>query len=981
MPIVRPSQRSFNAGEIDTTLLGRSDIERWGRGLKVCENAIVSTQGEFLSRGGTLHLYRIPSGERSIYNSGSKFIPFDYKDASEAYVWLFGDGRATPFYGGDDSRVTDANSDPYSITIPYTASMLSKVRYFQVGDLIYLFHPDVPPHLLKRIGPNHYNWQLEVVSGTRLPWENKTSLSYEVHNLDSHFPGYHINGIADFDNLFELQSPSATGFETNGIYWAVPGIGTYPTAPEYILNNAYNGTGNKVPFGVSYEGTIYAPSAGTYTFKPRYSSRSVLLINGETVMAQLADAYTGIAASGGTEYTKHLEQGYHSIRWRVVWHLTGTQYDALMALEWKKPGDTSFEFIPARNYLEDYDTGPLVRPTYKLHTVDTAAGDYVSPNTKANFDTFFDYGGASSDHISAPTEGNWWGRFWWHTLATPTGNGFDADYPPTIVGDVDYALEVNAWLYCESAGEYQFAVDSNDSCEFHIIDSTDAANTATAFQFDAGSTMSNLAFFDGAGVSPAPNQHWALQNESDDLITDTPGPIKDLSVSITLPAGWHSIRIRQVNIGGAGNGHALGIGWKQPNDSAWTPIPVTAMDVGVKGYPRLGTLNQNRLVVALRDDNRTFHGSVTDDWHNFTQGTNDDDSYEFELSSIIAGVAADETITNIASDNGLFVTTDRQLLVFRGVDGIIAPLKPGVSPGLALGFEDVAVQPREGVHFLVERYGKRLVEVGFTFAEDRFTPRNMTTLHPQILGTGVTEMTWFDGPMEQTGINHKILWILAGGNLVGLSYERTENVEGFHRHFLAPTDSGVTRVVKSIASIPGTDGDELWLAVQTGDELDVVRFDQGAVYDDQRTATSDASGLLDVWYTGDHQVSVSGSYEGQYTPAAGQITVENPSASYTLGLPVVSKGATLPVGDNMGAGSVRDVKKRWIEVALQVRDCDTLSVYNHTGARQVVVMDAYSGMTNTKHEGYDRDGLIYWEKTLPGFVVIQSLTGRLKIRG
>ncbi len=77
-------QNAFNAGELSPLLLGRQDLDKYGRGLFTCFNAIPLTQGGWTRRPGTAFLHQC-----KFHDKLARLFPFQYS-VSQTYVLEFG---------------------------------------------------------------------------------------------------------------------------------------------------------------------------------------------------------------------------------------------------------------------------------------------------------------------------------------------------------------------------------------------------------------------------------------------------------------------------------------------------------------------------------------------------------------------------------------------------------------------------------------------------------------------------------------------------------------------------------------------------------------------------------------------------------------------------------------------------------------------------------------------------------------------------
>ena len=93
------------------------------------------------------------------------------------------------------------------------------------------------------------------------------------------------------------------------------------------------------------------------------------------------------------------------------------------------------------------------------------------------------------------------------------------------------------------------------------------------------------------------------------------------------------------------------------------------------------------------------------------------------------------------------------------------------------------------VILFLQRAGRKLREYAYQFDTDSFVALNMTVLAEHITQTGVVELAYQQEPSQ-------IVWApRTDGVLTGMTYERTEDVVGWHRHTLGG-------VVESVVTIP-----------------------------------------------------------------------------------------------------------------------------------------------------------------------------------
>jgi hypothetical protein len=104
----------------------------------------------------------------------------------------------------------------------------------------------------------------------------------------------------------------------------------------------------------------------------------------------------------------------------------------------------------------------------------------------------------------------------------------------------------------------------------------------------------------------------------------------------------------------------------------------------------------------------------------------------------------------------------------------------------------------------LQKAGRKLRELAFVYVENRYHAPDMTVLSEHITLGGIKEMAFQQEP-------HGIIWAVRNdGVLLGFTYQRDQNVVGWHRHIL-----GGGGLAESVATIPAPDAtrDETWVVV------------------------------------------------------------------------------------------------------------------------------------------------------------------------
>lgn len=149
-----PLYANFTAGELSPRLSGRADLKYYYSGCKELTNMIVWPHGGITKRPGTYYISTAASPTKA-----TRLIPFEYS-TTQAYIIELSDYKFRFYMEG--GIIVSSGTTPYYISSPYAAADLSKIRYVQSADVMYIVHPDYAPRKLTRTG--HTNWTLTTVN-------------------------------------------------------------------------------------------------------------------------------------------------------------------------------------------------------------------------------------------------------------------------------------------------------------------------------------------------------------------------------------------------------------------------------------------------------------------------------------------------------------------------------------------------------------------------------------------------------------------------------------------------------------------------------------------------------------------------------------------------------------------------------------------------------------------------------------------------
>lgn len=225
------------------------------------------------------------------------------------------------------------------------------------------------------------------------------------------------------------------------------------------------------------------------------------------------------------------------------------------------------------------------------------------------------------------------------------------------------------------------------------------------------------------------------------------------------------------------------------------------------GWPVAGDFFEDRLWLAGPEEfPDMFGGSVTGDYENFAQ--TDTFSEVLDDSAVVQRLNS-RRLSRIrwlsSDDRGLVMGTGSEEYTVR------APNNEGLTarnikarPSTRRGSADVEPVRIDSQVIYVQRSKRTVREFAYVYEADGYRSPSMTQLASHIGAVQFEEMDYAAEP-------HSIVWFRrSDGSLVGFTYNRDENVMGWHQHDLAGG------VVESIAVLPQKDQlqDALWLVVR-----------------------------------------------------------------------------------------------------------------------------------------------------------------------
>lgn len=339
-----------------------------------------------------------------------------------------------------------------------------------------------------------------------------------------------------------------------------------------------------------------------------------------------------------------------------------------------------------------------------------------------------------------------------------------------------------------------------------------------------------------------------------------------------------------------------------------------------RGYPHAVTFYEDRLWFAgSASKPQTLWASTSGDYENHKYGTNDDDALNYTINTqdmnTIEWLAPTKVLA-IGTVNGEFTLSATQ------ISDPVTPTNVKITPQTTFGSAPDVKPLRVGsVILFLQRAGRKLREYAYQFDTDSFVAPNMNVLADHVTESGVVELAYQQEP-------NQIVWAArADGALAGMTYERTEDVVGWHRHSIGDG------IVESVVNVPHWDGDQdvLWMIVRrtiNGATQRYVEYvekyltdeyaffvDCGLTYDGAATTTITGLGHLEGEVVA---VLADGSTHPNRTVASGSITLQRSASVVNVGLPYTATIKTMPVEAGSQDGTAQGKEQRINNVVIDL---------------------------------------------------------------
>lgn len=421
------------------------------------------------------------------------------------------------------------------------------------------------------------------------------------------------------------------------------------------------------------------------------------------------------------------------------------------------------------------------------------------------------------------------------------------------------------------------------------------------------------------------------------------------------------------------------------------------------GYPACVTFFEQRLVFAgTRAEPQTIYFSKSGDYENMDDGYHqtiaDDDAIVYTIASnqvnAIRFMTATRTLI-IGTAGGEFAVSG------GGTDSAITPTNILIKRQSNHGAANVdAIAVGNAILFL-QRAKRKIRELAYNFDVDGYVAPDMTILAEHISESGITQIAYQQEP-------NQIIWcVRTDGQLIGLTYQREQQVVAWHRHIFGGSFGSGDAVCESVAVIPSDDDEyQTWVTVKRTingvtkryveylhtfnfDETDNTDFnflDSQLNYSGTSTTTISGLGHLEGQTVA---VLANGSTHPRKVVSSGSITLDRPATKVKVGLPYVSLLQTMRLDAGSQDGTSQGKTKRIFDITLRIYESIGIEVgpdldnmeripFRSSANAMDVAIPVFTGDKEIEFRGnYETDGYVYVRQDQPLPLTILSLYPRL----
>ena len=421
------------------------------------------------------------------------------------------------------------------------------------------------------------------------------------------------------------------------------------------------------------------------------------------------------------------------------------------------------------------------------------------------------------------------------------------------------------------------------------------------------------------------------------------------------------------------------------------------------GHPSCVTFFEQRLVFAATlSQPQTIFFSKSGDYENMDENRGgtiaDDDAIIYTIASNQVNAIRFMTATRTL----IIGTAGGEFAVSGGsVDSAITPTNILIKKQSNNGAANVDALAVGNATLFLQRARRKLRELAYNFDVDGYVAPDLTILAEHISEGGFKQLSYQQEP-------NQIIWCVRNdGQLVGLTYQREQQVVAWHRHIFGGAFGSGNAVCESVATIPTDDSEyQTYVIIKrtiNGATKRYVEFIHQYNFDE----TDDTSfNFLDsqLDYSGSAVTTIGGlsHLEGQTvsvlangathpdaTVSSGQITLARSSTKVKVGLPYTSLLQTMRIDAGAQNGTSQSKTKRIYEITARLYESIGIEVgpdlnnmeripFRSSANAMNSGISVFTGDKEIEFRGnYETDGFIFVRQTQPLPLTILSLYPRL----
>ena len=417
------------------------------------------------------------------------------------------------------------------------------------------------------------------------------------------------------------------------------------------------------------------------------------------------------------------------------------------------------------------------------------------------------------------------------------------------------------------------------------------------------------------------------------------------------------------------------------------------------GHPSSVTFFEQRLVFAgTSNEPQTLFFSRSGDYEN--------------MDANIGGTIADDDaiIYTIASNqvNAIrFMTATRTLIVGTaggeftvsggGTDVAITPTNILIKKQSNHGAANVDAISAGNATLFLQRAKRKIRELAYNFDVDGYLAPDMTILAEHITEGGITQMAYQQEP-------NQIVWMTrSDGQLIGLTYQREQQVTAWHRQIFGGSFGSGNAVCESVAVIPTDDTEyQVYVIVKRTINSITRRYVEYLNNFDFTETDNTTFNFLDsqLDYSGSATTTITGleHLEGQTvsiladgsthpdkTVSSGAITLDRSSTKVKVGLSYTSLLQTMRLDAGAANGTSQGKTKRIYDISLRLFESVGVEVgpdlnnmeripFRSSADDMDTAIPVFTGDKEIEFRGnYETDGFIFVRQTQPLPLTVLSL--------